>query len=89
VKYRKFNRYEKKENRRVQVAEAMSGKGIYVYKNSSAVNELMLPRPTKSGVRKVGPDGTFQGDDYYLQLVRSGELRLVEVIDTGVKQEGV
>jgi hypothetical protein len=82
MKYQKFNRYEKKEIKRNQVAEAMAGGGVYLYENSSPAAELTLPRPTRSGVRKLGPKQQFQGDSYYMQLVRAGMLRLIEVIQT-------
>ena len=86
MKYRKFNRYEKKENKANNVREAMSGGGVYLYQNSNANAELTLPRPTKSGVRLIKPNGQFQGDDYYMQLVRTGMLRLVEVLQTAEQE---
>lgn len=86
MKYAKYNKYEKKAVRAANIAAAMSGSGLYVYENSSAHADLTLPRPTHSGVRKIGPRGTpssqFQGDDYYMQLVKTGMLRLIKVIQT-------
>ena len=82
MKYQKFNKYEKKEIRSAQIASAMAGGGLYIYENSSREAELTLPRPTKTGVRKVAARGRFQGDDYYMQLVKTGFLRLVEVLQT-------
>lgn len=82
MKYRKFNKYEKKEVRKAAIASALAGGGRYIYENSNANADLTLPRPTKTGVRKVAPGGCFQGDDYYMQLVRSGMLRLVEILET-------
>ncbi len=82
MRQQKFNKFEKKAIRKENIAAAMSGGGVFIYKNSSAQSELTLPRPTRSGVRKVGPGGQFQGDDYYMQLVRTGFLRLVEVLQT-------
>lgn len=86
MQYRKFNRYEKKENKATNVRAAMSGGGVYLYQNSNANAELTLPRPTKSGVRIIKPLGQFQGDDYYMQLVKTGMLRLIQVLQT-VEQE--
>src|SRR4051812_46733613 len=82
MKPRKFNRFEKKEIRRENVASAMAGGGVFIYQNSSRAAELTLPRPTRGGVRKAAPNGQFQGDDYYMQLVKTGFLRLVEVLQT-------
>lgn len=89
MKYKKFNKYEKKEVRRDMIKEAMSGSGVYIYKNSSPHAELTLPRPTASGIRKVGPGKEFQGDDYYIQMVKSGELRLVKVVQTAEEAKAV
>lgn len=82
MKYRKFNKYEAKENRTAQITNALSGSGLYIYENSSKDAELTLPRPTRTGLRKVGPRGRFQGDDYYMQLVKTGFCRLIEVLQT-------
>lgn len=89
MKYEKFTKYEKKENRRANIAAAMSGKGLYLYENSSKHAELTLPRATHSGVRKVQPGKQFQGDDYYMQLVRTGELRFIACLDDGKPKEEV
>lgn len=83
----KFDKFEKKQIRRDNIAAAMAGSGIYIYQNSSQQSELTLPRPTRSGVRKVAPSGQFQGDDYYMQLVRTGFLRLVEVLQTAEQEK--
>jgi len=87
MKYRKFNRYEKKENKAHNVREALSGGGVYLYQNSNAKAELTLPRPTKSGMRVIKPGAQFQGDDYYMQLVKTGMLRLVEVLQTAEQEK--
>lgn len=86
MKYKKFNKFEKKEVRRAIIAEALAGGGKYLYQNSSKVAELTLPRPTASGLRKVPADGKFQGDDYYMQMVKSGDLRLIEVMQTAEQE---
>jgi hypothetical protein len=81
MKHRKFNRYEKKEIRHAQITNALAGSGLYLYENRQNA-DLTLPRPTRSGLRSVGPKQQFQGDDYYLQLVRTGYLKLINVIQT-------
>jgi hypothetical protein len=87
MKYRKFNKYEKKEVRRTQIAEAMSGTGTYIFQNSSNNAELTLPRATHSGRRKIEGGGQFQGDSYYLQMVKTGLLKIVEVIQTPLQEK--
>jgi hypothetical protein len=77
MKYRKFNKYEKKEVRAAQLAKALHGEGLYLYENHTKA-DLTLPRPTPSGVRTVNAGQQFQGDNYYMQLVKTGELRLIK-----------
>lgn len=82
MKYRKFNKYERKEVRRTAIENAMAGTGTYIFQNSSNNAELTLPRATHSGRRKIGPSEQFQGDSYFLQMVKTGMLRIVEVLQT-------
>jgi hypothetical protein len=88
MKYRKFNKYEKKVVRAEMIAEAMNGSGLYLYENKSNA-DLTLPRPTKSGVRIIRAKQQFQGDSYYMQLVRTGYLRLIKVLQTPEQEQAV
>lgn len=88
MKYRKFNKLERKEIRSQAIAESMAGGGLYLYQNSANA-ELTLPRPTKSGQRIIAPKGNFQGDSYYMQLVQTGMLRLIEVLQTPEQENEV
>jgi hypothetical protein len=81
MKYRKFNRLEKKEVRSQMLENALHGEGLYLYRNNTNA-DLALPRPTKSGIRSVGAGREFQGDNYYMQLVKTGMLRLVKELQS-------
>jgi hypothetical protein len=85
MKYRKFNRYEKKEVRAQMLENALHGEGMYLYRNNTNA-DLTLPRPTRSGIRSVGPGKEFQGDNYYMQLVKQGMLRLVKELQSPNQQ---
>lgn len=85
MKYRKFNRYERKEVRAQQIENALHGEGVYLYQNNTNA-DLSLPRPTKSGIRSVGPKMQFQADNYYMQLVKQGLLRLVKELQSPEQQ---
>ena len=76
MQYRKFNKYEKKEIRKEVLQNALAGGGMYLYENNTDA-DITLPRPTSSGLRSIGPRKQFQGDDYYIQLVRTGLLKLI------------
>ena len=81
MKYRKLSKYEKKAFNAEKISNAMSGEGLYLYENNSDA-ELALPRPTKSGLRTVGPRAQFQGDNYYMQMVRNGHLRYIKQLQS-------
>ncbi len=81
MKYRKFNKYEKKEVRKEILANALHGEGLYLFRNNSG-GDLTLPRPTKSGIRIVDKGKEFQGDNYYMQFVKTGLLRLVKELQS-------
>ena len=81
MKYRKFNKYEKKEIQHQVLANALHGEGMYLFENNTKA-DLGLPRPTRSGIRSVGPKQQFQGDNYYMQMVKAGHLRLIKVLQT-------
>ncbi len=85
MKYRKFNKYEKAEVRSQMLENALHGEGMYLFRNSSSA-DLTLPRPTKSGIKSVGPGKEFQGDNYYMQFVKTGMLRLVKEIQSPEQQ---
>lgn len=79
MKYRKFTKQEQKENRVKKLEKALHGEGIYIFRNNTNA-DLTLPRPTKSGIRIIRAGKEFQGDNYYMQLVKKGILRLVKQI---------
>ena len=83
----RYNRHERKLHKEAAVAEAMSGSGLYIYENRNEIGDLTLPKPTKTGMRIIGPKGKFQGDDYYMQYVRSGILRLIEILEPPVSND--
>ncbi len=84
MKYRKFNRIEKKLDRRQKLQDAMKGEGLYVFENTTK-SDLLLPKPLISGKRTVVAGEQFQGDSYYKSLLGSG-LRLIRTI-TDAKME--
>ena len=86
MKYQNFNKEEKKENKRNAVNQAMSGTGLYLYENNSNA-DMKLPRATKSGRLEVGPREQFQGDSYYMQMVKTGELRYIKCLQTPEEEQ--
>ena len=73
----KLNKYEMREIRAAKLKESLHGEGLYLYENNTE-GDMMLPKPTASGLNKVGPRGQFQGDNYYMSLVRSNQCKLIK-----------
>jgi len=86
MKYRKFNRYEKKQMQHDQMVKAMHGEGLYLYENNTDAT-MTLPRPTSSGLRMIEARKQFQGDNYYMQMVKTGHLRLIKELISPAKQK--
>jgi hypothetical protein len=83
MKYQqKMTRFEKSEMKSQKLEEALAGSGLYLYENRSNAADLTLPKPTKSGRRIIGPKEQFQGDSYFMQLVRTGNLRLIKELQS-------
>jgi hypothetical protein len=83
---RQIQRDERRKNQKEAAVKALQGVGRYRYKNHSRA-EMLLPKPDAKGRKLVGPGQEFEGDSYFLNLVKSHELVLLEIIDTGMKEE--
>jgi len=68
MKPRRFNKYERKENRENKLRTSMAGTGLFIYENNTG-GDLSLPKPTASGLKRVGPRQQFQGDSYFQKWV--------------------
>ena len=82
-------KYAKSQTREMKLAireQAMHGEGLYVYRNNTS-GSLDLPKPTASGMKHIQPGGEFQGDDYFMSLVRTNELKFVRTIMTPQQQK--
>ena len=88
MKYAKFTKEEKKANNKYKLEQALAGAGLYLYENSNNA-DLTLPKPTESGVRVIGPKQQFQGNSYYMQLVRTGELRFIKELRSPEQEEAM
>jgi hypothetical protein len=81
MKYdRKMNRYERRDFQKEKLGRDLAGEGRYLFQNNSDAG-LMLPKPDLKGRRDVGPRMTFEGDNYFMQMVRTNLLRLIKEIE--------
>lgn len=58
------------------------GKGVYIFENNSN-SDLLLPKLSLDGKKIIGPHKAFRGNDFFLKMVKTNELKLIQVIDTG------
>lgn len=85
MKHRKLNKYEKRIENKKLLERTLHGEGLYIYQNNTK-GDLVLPKPTASGVRTVGIGKQFQGDNYYMKLVKSNDLKYIKEI---ISPEGI
>jgi len=84
----KLSKYEAKEYRKKKLEHALHGEGLYVYRNASKA-DLLLPKPAKNGVKLVGPGKEFQGDSYFMEMVKTNAIRLVKTLITPEQERGL
>ena len=80
----KMNRLQKKLDRQERLREATKGSGLFLYQNVSS-GELYLPKTSADGKKIVSKDGTFEGDTYFMCLVRDGNAKKIK--DLNMKEE--
>lgn len=93
---KKMNRQEKLAMQRMKAVQNSQGKGLYIYENNIK-GDLDLPKiPNKiliNGIwvenkkqRMVQAKQQFEGDDYFMQLVRTNQCRLIKEIKSPEKE---
>lgn len=90
MRYAKLNKEQKVEKLKMN----LHGDGIFLFENNTS-GDLMLPKPAKGGRARVGKGQRFQGDSYFLSMVKNNQLKLVSVViappardDYKIKEEG-
>ena len=77
----RFDKYERRLLREKKLEQSMHGEGLYIYQNNTK-GELDLGRATKSGKKKLQIGEQFQGDNYYMGLVKTHDLKYIKEIMT-------
>ena len=79
-KKRKTTAIERQEQRRQHVANALQGKGLYIFENISK-GDLWLPKKSADGTKgPIPPGGQWKGDDYFVGLVKNRDAKMVKVL---------
>lgn len=90
---RRQSKLEKQAKRKEILEYNQRGEGLFVFRNRSRQATLSLPKPSADGKTVVGPanpavpgSGEWEGDNYFMQLVKSHDAILVREI-RGVQEE--
>ena len=82
---KKLNRFERRIEQKTKTANSIAGTGLFVYENNTN-GHLTLPKATTSGQRVVGPKEQFQGDSYFMSLVKPPN-NLLKFVKTIVNED--
>jgi hypothetical protein len=96
-KIKKVDKHTLREMKRKKREDALKGDGEYLFVNNTRGELTLEKKPIKSPIPMhpcLIPMGqTFVGDSYFLNMMRSGEIRLIEVLKpaenerTGIMEE--
>lgn len=77
---KKKNKYERHAQRQQHMAQALHGNGMYIFENISK-GDLWLPKNSADGSKgPIPPGGKWKGDDYFVQLVKNRDAKIVQIL---------
>lgn len=79
AKLSKMHHSQVLDMKRKKAAEAIKGDGVYLFVNNTR-GDLSLPKAPLKGPNPVPPGRTFEGDSYFMCLLKTNDVRLIEVI---------
>lgn len=79
---KRVNRFQALARQKQEMEYKLKGEGLYVYRNASKISTLDLPKPTATGKKVIQPLEVWEGDNYYMYMVKNNEARLVRTIIT-------
>ena len=83
---RKLSRYESRERNKEIKEFHLKGEGVYLFRNNTS-GSLNLPKPANNGVKVVGKNAEWEGDNYFMFLVQKNDARLVRTITSPEEQK--
>jgi hypothetical protein len=75
-KKKRMNKYESLANRKKTMEYHLHGEGLFVYRNNTS-GTLCLPKPTPKGQTRIEANAEFEGDNYYMSLVKTNMLKFI------------
>jgi len=76
---KKMDKYTLREMKRKKREDALKGDGEYLFVNNTR-GALILEKPPIKGLNPVPPGQTFVGDNYFFNLMKIGDVRLVQTL---------
>lgn len=83
---KKVSKIERTAEKKRIIEHRQHGEGMFLFRNRNASASLELPKPARDGRRWVEPNGTWEGDDYFMSMVPR-EAILVKSISEPKKEE--
>jgi hypothetical protein len=77
---RRTTKVERMEANQKIISANQRGRGMYVFRNRSKHGTLSLPKPAADGRKVIGPNGEWEGDDYFMQMVKQHEAIFVREV---------
>lgn len=74
-----YIKQQKAADREAKLKMDLHGDGVYLFENNTS-GDLLLPKPANNGRRSVAHKGQFQGDSYFMKMVKTNELKLIKTI---------
>lgn len=78
---KKMDKYARMAENRKRAEEGFKGTGRYVFQNNTP-GDLILPKMTHEGIRVVNKGKQFEGDSYFISMVKTNQLRLIKELDS-------
>jgi hypothetical protein len=80
-KIAKMNKWDLMALKKKKLEDSLKGAGRFLFVNNTR-GELFLLKPPLKGRNPVPAGQTFEGDSFFNYLLKTGEARLVEVIES-------
>jgi len=84
----KKTKLEKTIEKKERIAYLQKGTGIFLFRNKNKDASLELPKISKDGKKWVEPNGTWEGDSYFLSMVPK-EAVIVKNLEENMPREEI
>jgi hypothetical protein len=86
---KRVTKIERGEQKKQILEYCQKGTGLYLFRNRNISASLELPKTSRDGKRWVEPNGTWEGDSYFLSMVPREAILVRAISEQGNKEEKV